>query len=78
MITFGLLNNYLQRGPSGHGHDRNVFLLRRAQQFSDLVRLVVIMENYMFGFSFSYRSLHTSGGRRFLGLPNDLLIILLV
>jgi hypothetical protein len=41
-------------GPFGHGLDKNEFLLKKAQQSNDNVRLVVVGANYMFGFSFSY------------------------
>jgi hypothetical protein len=49
---------YLGGGPSNHGHDRNDFLLKRAQQSSDPTKLVAVMANYMSGSSFSYRVPH--------------------
>jgi hypothetical protein len=42
-------------------HDRNDFLLRKAQRFSDLPRLTVVVANYTFGFFFFYHPLHFEG-----------------
>jgi hypothetical protein len=39
----------------------NELLLKRAQQYSDLVKLVVVVANYMFGFSFSNCIPHLKG-----------------
>jgi hypothetical protein len=61
---------------TGHEFDRNELLLRRAQWSSDHVKLVAIVVYYMFG-PFLI-ALHTSKGRRFLGLPSDPPIVLLV
>jgi hypothetical protein len=60
-----LYKQYLQGGPSGHGHDRNEFLLKRAQWLIDLARLTVVVANYTFGSSFSYCILHLEGEELF-------------
>jgi hypothetical protein len=52
---------YLWGGPSSHGLDRNEFLLKRAQQSNDPIRLVIIVANYTFGSSFFSRALHLKG-----------------
>jgi hypothetical protein len=76
-----LYRQYLQRGPSSNGFDRNDFLLRRAQCSSDPTRLMVSMANYTSGSSFSYCVLHLEGEEVFgsakwfvncfLGAKND-------
>ncbi len=43
----------MKGGPPSHGHDRNELFFRGACGFTDLVRLVVVMENYMFKPSFT-------------------------
>ncbi len=49
------------RGPTSHGFDRNELLVKKAQWSSDPARLMVVVANYMFGFSFSYCILHLKG-----------------
>jgi hypothetical protein len=61
----------------GHGLDKNELLLRRAQWFNDPAKLAAIVVNYMSISSFSNHTLH-SRGRRFLGLPSDVLIVVLM
>jgi hypothetical protein len=56
-----LYRQYLWGGPSGHGPNRNEFLLRRTQQSSDPIRLVIVVANYTFGSSFFYCALHLKG-----------------
>jgi len=51
----------LQGGLPGHGPNRNELLLKRAQQSSDLTKLVVDAVNYMSGSFFSYRTPHLEG-----------------
>jgi hypothetical protein len=68
-------------GPYGHGPNKNDFLLKRAQWFSDFTRLTNVVENYTFGSSFSYCVLHLKGEEVFgfakqfidcpLGAKND-------
>jgi hypothetical protein len=72
-----LYRQYLQGGLFGHGPDRNEFLLRKAQESSDPYRLAATMANYTFGSSFFYYTSHLKG-EEVLGLPTDLLIVLLV
>ncbi len=49
------------RSPTSHRFDRNELLVKKAQWSSDHARLMVVVANYMFGFSFSYYILHLKG-----------------
>ncbi len=70
-----LYRQYLQGSPSSHGLDRNELLGLRIQRLSDPTRLATIVANYSLNCP-SQIAYHTSRGKRFLGLPNDLLIVL--
>jgi hypothetical protein len=76
-----MYRQYLQGGPSCHGPNRNEFLFKKAQHFSDFVRLVAIVANYTFGSSLFYHTPHLEGEEVFgfakqhadclLGVEND-------
>jgi hypothetical protein len=76
-----MFDNYIQalfaKGLIGHGPDRNELLLKKAQWSIETIRLVVVVPNYTSKSSFSNHDLH-SKGRRFFGLPNNMLIVLLM
>jgi hypothetical protein len=67
--------------PANHGLDRNELLLRKAQRFSDLARLAIIIANYTSKSYFSHHILHLKGEDVFrfvkrptncpLGVDND-------
>jgi hypothetical protein len=70
-----LYRQYLPSGPTGHGLDKNEFLLKKAQGLSDLAKLAADVANYTFGSFFTNCPPHLEGEKVF-GLLSDLLIIL--
>lgn len=68
-----MYRQYLRGGPFGHGFDKNEFLLKKVRQSSDPFRLVVVVANYTFEFSFFYCTSHLEGEEvfEFAKLPVD-------